>query len=206
MNFDALDFAAIAYGNDPHAYREDVHRKLQLAGLYLLGYQLVELAVVQGTKDFFVEDPSPSYQKLLGKVPKDAKNKPFRAGLLFLTECDGLTQGEASELVELLNHRNDISHRMPQIIFDALKPDASNLTLDLGKLHKVPMYLYKLSNFWVNVDMDTHGVEYDADARQGAITPAALMFGALYFRLTGNMPDVPVTWHGAITGVDDATT
>ena len=203
MNEDALDTAARAYGLDPVAYRSEVSQTLQLAGLYLLGYQLVEHAIVQGTKDFFLDDvtdPASEYQKLLSRVPDKQQNRAFRAGVLFLSECSGLTQDEADELVGLLRHRNDISHRMPQIVFDSLKPDASNVTLDLGRLHRVPAYLYKLSNFWANVTMDTDDEAYDDEARRGAVAPIALMFGALYYRLTGKMPDVPASWHGAITG------
>jgi hypothetical protein len=207
MKGDAFDIFVAAYGGDPESFRSDVHRTLQLAGLYMLGFQLVEQAVVGGVEGFFLLELNPdnaSYKRLIAEKGGKGTNKKYRAGLAFILDSGGITEAESAELVELLDHRNDIGHRMPRIIFGALDTHDERLQLDMGKLHKVPMYLAKLSNFWANIDVDI-GVDIgdeppSEEARQGAIAAAALIFGALYYRLTGKMPDVPSFWNGAITG------
>ncbi len=129
---------------------EDVRHHLSHAGLILLSFELLKKLVIVRVKNFYANTffgpgmPFKTYEDDVLARHRDV----FEASLLYLRDhFDAISADEMDAIQELRKYRNRIAHELPQLILDM---DAAQNELMLIKARAC---LFRLSNFWVYIDV-----------------------------------------------------
>ena len=146
---------------------EDVRHNLTHAGLILLAFELVKKLVIVRVKNFYANTvfgdglPFKTYKDDVLARHKDV----FEASLLYLRDhFEALRVDEMDAIQELRQYRNRIAHELPQLIPDMV-PAQNELMLA-----KARACLFRLSNFWVYIDIGAdpafknRGIDWDTIA------------------------------------------
>lgn len=140
MNYDFLD-------------KKIVKARLVDSSLYLMAFHLLKSSIVEGVRDFFVNGHdgkdftiSPDYKN---KVLARSKYK-FEASLVFLLECEAITEQDIDEIHLLRDYRNKLAHDIPSSIYQ------KEHYVDPDKIVRAGYFLNKVDNFWGCIEADTN--------------------------------------------------
>jgi hypothetical protein len=143
-----------------------VRGRLIRAGLFSLGYELLEVAIIGRLKDFYADftdadlRPGPDYRdKVLALDPR-GKFDALRGSLAWLVASDVISENEADTFWAVKAARNLVAHELAQIVGGSKPGSFDQLFNDMLSL------LNKIQRWWViNLDVDTDpdwdGVEID---------------------------------------------
>ena len=146
---------------------EAVRDRLTQSGLVLLAFELVKKLIVRRVKDFYADTtfgrglPFQSYEQDVLSRHKIV----FEASLRYLRDHMQAIDAEDERKVQgLREYRNRIAHDLPNIIVSMSVEESSRILKDARDC------LFKLSNFWVYIDIGAdpdfrdQGIDWDTVA------------------------------------------
>lgn len=139
-----------------------VRKNLILSSLYLTAFELLNSSIIERIKTFYTIDvkngqlvPSQEYLTKIVQNKIDGKENLFLSSCLWLIENNVIDESEFDEINKIKAQRNDIAHRITELIINIDK----ELNLDL--FLKIKKYLTRIENWWI-VDFElTLNPEYD---------------------------------------------
>ncbi len=168
--------------DDAETYRQRLEAKLQperirstlgFAAIYQMTHESIKDAVLHDVRQFYwrgikngvevYDDASYNRDVLI----RDRKSK-FRASLLWLVDCNGITMAQADRLDKIYDHRHDLSHELIKYIFDPdLEPDVELLTDALSILKAI-------RRFFTSIEKDIGSFDEFGDVDVDEVTPLSL--------------------------------
>lgn len=140
--------------------------RLMQAGLYLLAYELVRLAIVDEVKGFFCEEmdddfrpvPSPEF---INVVRGGGIKSEYDGCIEWLIQAGVLSESHRADIERLRDERHRVAHKPLGLIVD---PDFG---LDVDLLHRAAEVLERVGRFFGQVAVDADaafdGVEVDPE-------------------------------------------
>jgi hypothetical protein len=129
---------------------DDLNRNLVYAGLFLLAFELVRDLVTDRVRGFYADVtfgpgmPFRSYEKDVLSLHKNV----FEASLLYLRDhFEAIRLEDIVAIQSLRKHRNDLAHRLPQLIAEMDPAENERLLIEARES------LFRLSNFWTYIDI-----------------------------------------------------
>lgn len=159
-----------------HLAPENQRQLLQLAGLYMVAYELVKTVIPENVKGFFVhgfEDGAFTYSPKWAEILTRQKHE-LDACLDWLLEHEVLDEADVASVAVLRDERNRVGHDFPVILVDPTK------RLNLDVLISARVVLKKVAVFFGSIaadaDPEFDGSEVDYDDIES-------MSSMLYFEL-----------------------
>lgn len=160
-------------------------RELSRAGLFLLAYELLRAAVVDGVKNFYLigfdEDGytyAPEYTDEVLKLDKH----PFAASLRWLVDSDAISDVDMDDIQAIREERNQVAHDAPQLLLQSGKIVSGQRVRDIER------YVRKIDNYWGRVDaeimLDPEQLE-EVDM-EGIVSNRAMILGYIVESLVGD--------------------
>ena len=122
-----------------------LQQNLIVAGLYLVGYELLKGTVIDRLRGFYSGagiDGAPDErhaEKVLALYPKDL----FRASCLWFLERGAINDADVAEIQAIRDHRNALAHELPSFIADA------DRQLEASRLERIRSLVAKIDLWWV---------------------------------------------------------
>ena len=155
---------------------ETVRMNLMLAGLFLTAFEILKAAVIEGLKSHLVraqELPGGDFQDLVDSLGKETASslrdtfqqdvaryeqelgirfeQRMQTGLLpsaqHLSNSGVLTDDDCDEIRRIRDHRNEISHELPQLLI------ATDSGINVSFLPKVRDLVRKVDAHWARLDL-----------------------------------------------------
>jgi hypothetical protein len=152
---------------------EIVRDRLVRAGLFLIGYELLEDVIVRRLREFFfftgLDSSSDDYRSEVLSLDPKGKNDAVRGSLKWLLKMGVIDPQEEQRFIEIKNARNAVAHALGPII-------GGEKNEEFGA-HFAPMLnlLTKVHRWWIlNVDIET-----DPDWGGAAVDPSEITPGSL---------------------------
>ena len=128
-----------------------LHRELSRMGLFILAYELLKAAVVDGVKDFYlsgfdVEGPTDSADYSIDVLSLDRHR--FNASLIWLQNSGAIDQNDVREIQELRIQRNRIAHEAPSLL------SREGTTVCREIIVTVERFVRKIDNYWGRVNAE----------------------------------------------------
>lgn len=130
---------------------EIIRARLARCGLFLMAYELLRAAIVDGVRDFYVcgfeedgEDGADEYRR---KVLTRAKH-PFAASVSWLREQEAIDDADASAIQTVRNYRNKIAHAIPGLV------TGQEDVVPRDMLQAIDRYVRKIDNYWGRLDAE----------------------------------------------------
>lgn len=153
-------------------------RLLAIAGVYLVGYELVKATVVEQVQGFFMT----GWSEESGFVIDEAYGRDVVAGhkheldgcLAWLVRADVLSLEEAASVGRLRDARNRIAHEMTDLLVEP------RYELDLQAAIAARVVLKRLAVFFGGIDVDTDPYVDDAEVDyEGIESGVSLLYAHL---------------------------
>lgn len=143
---------------------ESVAIALVRAGAFLTGYELVQTAIIDEVKGFFIQgfdqDGLIHSKDCETKVLPLGKNA-FEASVNWLIQMEALAQDQADSLEAIRSHPHELAHELARFIVD---PDAD---ISVERLTEPQGIMRSLDRFWGGINIDTNpdfdGANVDRD-------------------------------------------
>jgi hypothetical protein len=122
-----------------------LQQNLIVAGLYLVGYELLKGTVIDRLRGFYSGagiDGAPDErhaEKVVALCPKDL----FRASCLWFLEQGAINDADVAEIEAIRDHRNALAHELPSFIADA------DRQLEASRLERIRSLVAKIDLWWV---------------------------------------------------------
>lgn len=132
---------------DPEIMRE----RLARCGLFLLAYELLRAAIVDGVRDFYIcgfdddeADGSDEYRRNV--VARD--KHLFAASMSWLQEHEVIGADDCAALQEIRAQRNNVAHAIPGLVTGQVEAIRSDT------LRAIDHYVRKIDNYWGRLDAE----------------------------------------------------
>ena len=163
---------------------EKVRKNVVLASLYITAFDLLEMSIKKETKDFltfmYLDDPEKAEQEykkeVSDKYPFENRYgrkyyDDYRACVLWLRDINAISSSEVDTLLKIRGHRNDVVHKLPELLLDEKFELDFNLFQELRRLHK------KITIFWGRTKVIDVNAEYDGkEIKDEGIEPLSVVF------------------------------
>ncbi|MDP3712909.1 MAG: hypothetical protein Q8R60_10570 [Mycobacteriales bacterium] len=147
---------------------EVVRGRLIRSGLFSLGYELLESAVIGRLRDFYADftdcelRPGGDYRKAVLALDPKGDGDALRASLAWLVDSDVISEEDRNAFWRIKAARNDVAHDLAQIVGGSKPESFDQLFGDMLRL------LNQIQRWWViNFDAATDpawdGVEIDPE-------------------------------------------
>ena len=149
---------------------------LLLSSLYLTSYEILKVAIIEGVKDFFIDqtpitdddekellksvDPKlverfrESYEKEVSEYEKEigiSIDDKDKLGLIpsckWLQRQDALSEEEVDEIRLIRDHRNEIAHELPGLLI------GEGFDIQLEHFQRIRTLIHKIDVFWARNDV-----------------------------------------------------
>jgi hypothetical protein len=134
-------FKSFAKMSSPAVLRQN----LIVAGLYLVGYELLRSVVVDRLRGFYSGagiDGAPDERhrdEVMALYPKDV----FHASCLWFRERGAIGTEEMDEIQAIRDHRNALAHELPSFVADA------DRHLEASRIERIRSLVAKIDLWWV---------------------------------------------------------
>jgi len=157
---------------------ENIRVNLMLSSLYLAAFEILKLAIVEGTKDFFIllDEVTEEDKKELRKIGQDRMATQFRESYLeevrkyekevgvrlqnrekygLIPSCQWLqkqrvlTESDVEDIKSIRDHRNEIAHELPTLMI------SHDFDVNLQHFLKIHQILQKVDVFWARNEIFT---------------------------------------------------
>jgi hypothetical protein len=122
---------------------ETIRANLVRSSLFLAGWELLKIQVVDNVRDFFLGAGDDYKTDVLAR-----HKKKFEASLLWLVEVEAITEDQATAILRLLDRRNEIAHELPKMLTDPAHE------VELALIRETKTLLDVLGRFWCRVEID----------------------------------------------------
>ena len=155
---------------------EILRTNLLLSSLYLTSYEILKVAIIEGVKDFFIDqtpitdddekellksvDPKlverfrESYEKEVSEYEKEigiSIDDRDKLGLIpsckWLQRQDALSEEEVDEIRLIRDHRNEIAHELPGLLV------GEGFDIELEHFQRIRALIHKIDVFWARNDV-----------------------------------------------------
>ncbi len=127
-----------------------VKQNLILSSLFLTAFELLNSSIVDRVRSFYTNEikngkmiPAQEYKTKVLERKIDGKENLFNSSCLWWVEENVISKDEYEELKEIKDHRNDIAHRIQEIIVDIDKD------VNISYFLRIKELLRKIENWWV---------------------------------------------------------
>ncbi len=127
---------------------------LTLAGLYLALFETLKKAIIENIQAFFSNNEKNERYKIIIEefYPKDSRGKvkkdEFVACLNWLRQMEAINDNDRKVIIKIRDHRNDIAHELPKILFDP------KIEINFRLLKQTKNYLDTIERWWLfNVEI-----------------------------------------------------
>ena len=145
---------------EPELSPEETTRNLVHAGLFLVAFELIKQLVVKRVESFYngIEyGPGGPFKNYKADVLVRHKHV-FEASLLYLRDhFEAISAEDLDAIQRLREYRNEIAHNLPTML-GAMDPVSSEALLVRARES-----LFRLSNFWVYIDVGADPEFRDTD-------------------------------------------
>lgn len=167
---------------------ETLSSRLTSASLYIAAYELLEDAIVERIRDFYMVGPTfegifkgsdhhKDYQSQV--LSKSNKTNPLFASLEWLKECEAIGQEDLVAFEEGRALRNKLVHELPRVLTRGLPSELGARFSELISL------LDKIERWWiVNVDMATDPRFREEEIDHRSIIPGRILALRAMFDVT----------------------
>jgi len=132
---------------------DNIRLALQLAGLFLTGWELLAGDIVDRVKAFFEIKPG----SVTIEYEKDVLSRhksPLQASALWLVENGAITDAQCKRLDDMRKHRNEIAHELSKVLVDP------KYQVDITLLAEMAVILRAVGSFFGRIAMDCNS-EFD---------------------------------------------
>lgn len=145
-----------------------VRGRIIRSGLFSLGYELLESAVIGRLRDFYADltddglQPGAEYREKVLTLDPKGKGDALRGSLAWLVASDVIPEADREAFWKIKAARNDVAHELAQIVGGS-KPEAfdqlfSDMLALMAKIQR-----WWVINFDIATDPDWDGVEIDPE-------------------------------------------
>lgn len=145
-----------------------VRGRIIRSGLFSLGYELLESAVIGRLRDFYADftddglQPGAEYREKVLTLDPKGKGDALRGSLAWLVASDVISEADREAFWKTKAARNDVAHELAQIVGGS-KPEAfdqlfSDMLALMAKIQR-----WWVINFDIATDPDWDGVEIDPE-------------------------------------------
>ncbi|MBF0307922.1 MAG: hypothetical protein HQL56_00135 [Magnetococcales bacterium] len=125
-----------------------LEQQIQLAGLYLLAWEMLQTAIREHLETFFSDISSESGQ-IEFKVQEKythlfSGTKQFEMQLAQWKEWEVLSDEETDLIQELRKYRNEIAHRITRILINDHTP-----MIEIGHIEAILSLIHKIDHWWL---------------------------------------------------------
>lgn len=132
---------------DPEIMRE----RLARCGLFLMAYELLRAAIVDGVRDFYVcgldEDGAEGSDAYRRRVVARDKHL-FAASMFWLQEHEVIDADDFAAIQEIRAYRNKIAHAIPGLVTGQAE------VIPNDTLRTIDHYVRKIDNYWGRLDAE----------------------------------------------------
>lgn len=146
-----------------------VKKNLILSSLYLTAFELLNSSIIERIRTFYTTEikngkliPTQEYNCKVVQRKIEGKENLFNSSCLWLVKNKVISIDEYEEIKNIKEHRNDVAHRIQEIIVDIEKDINLNYFLRIKEL------LRKIENWWIlefevtlNPDFDNKKIKND---------------------------------------------
>jgi hypothetical protein len=178
---------------------ERIRLNLLLASLYLAAFEVLKSSIIDRIEEFFVHYPgtgsdaeelharwTSKYEQEVGKKYSALSHFKLIPSCKWLQKNGVLDEEEIGEIRGIRDHRNNIAHDLPELIFSE-----DFLVVDLDRFVRIRELLGKVELFWTRVAMDIMGSDEvpDEDIVSGREMMLDVIIGTVTEYL-GKMQDI----------------
>jgi|GEM_PF-1391276 len=147
---------------------EVIRGRLIRAGLFSLGYELLETAVVGRLRDFYADftatglKPGKDYQEKVLSLDPKGKGDALRGSLAWLIDAGALSPEECETFWAIKRARNEVAHEL-SLMVGGSKPEAFAGQFDAMRSLHVKIQRWWVIHFDVATDPAWDGIEIDPE-------------------------------------------
>ena len=121
------------------------NRKLIEAALYIIGYETLKGSIVDNVKELFMvtDDDKDGYTDYKSEVLIPSKHGIFSASVEWLKKNEAIDDVDCKNIELLREHRDEIAHKLPELIF------YHNRIINLNLLQIARSLIVKIDSWWM---------------------------------------------------------